>query len=239
VNNEDYTQLGHFVKHVNESSFNSFGKSNPESTLFDDDFMNAILDKNKIVKIGDWFIKINPETEKVLALSSTEESAYEGLLLETSRDIKIFATEDDVIYHLSTNTTPEDRSCGGIGSGTYNSALVTHSSTGINFRSFVKFSKYGVFFVLKAGYESDAVAGTNFNKYLEIKGPKAWRKRRPCNSNATGTHAAGSLGNKTANYYEYVFYQNVRNLNGYYFYVRANWEGQFTNWTGRNINSPY
>lgn len=207
--------------------------------LFDDDFMEAILDKNKIVKIGEWFIKINPETEKVLALASTEESAYEGLVTESNREIKLFSTQDDVIFHLATNTSPDDRACGGIGSGSYLSPLVLHPGTGEYFRSYVQFNKYGVFFVLKAGYASSIPFGTYFNKFLEIKANEAWCKRKPCGDSNIKTASAGSTGNRTANNYEYVFYQNTRNLNGFYFYVRANFEGIYTNWAGRNINSPY
>ena len=83
---------------------------------------------------------------------------------------------------------------------------------------------------------------------LEIQGPQAWMRRRPCGSGTITTHHSGER--VSGYFYRYLFeaYSKSRNLNGIYMFVRARAEitppGQptvikYTNWTGRNVNTPY
>ena len=176
-------------------------------------------------------------TETVLAISDKEENAYQALLQHSSRAIKIFDIGDDVLDHLANNTTPQDCGCGGIGGGTYESPKLTYGD--IDFWSYVKFFKAGVYFRLSGGYKSDARAYTYFSKHLEIRGPEAWSQRRPCGASKIKTRSAGTISAGYSNQYTIEQYEGVRNLNGYYFYVRAKWPGLTNQWAGRNINSPY
>jgi len=76
---------------------------------------------------------------------------------------------------------------------------------------------------------------------MEIMGPEGWCLRRPCGAGHTTTRPAGDIGLNLSTYVDYqsTFYDNVRNLNGFYLYVRLSVDGVFTTWTGGNVNSPY
>jgi hypothetical protein len=76
---------------------------------------------------------------------------------------------------------------------------------------------------------------------MEINGPEGWCQRRPCGADKITTRAAGDIGeNLNANYaYQNTFYDDVRNLNGFYLFVRLKVDGVYTTWTGANVNSPY
>ncbi len=225
------------TEYLNGTDFKSYGKKFKENSEYEERFMDAIMNEDKIVKIGEWFIYIDMPTEQVLVLSETEENAYDALLAGSNEEIKEFSTGDDVLDHLGNNSLPQDRDCGGIDGGTYPSSAQIYN--GISFWSYVKFFRAGVYFRLTGGYESNAIAYTYFNKSMEIQGPQAWCNRRPCESGTISTYPAGSISTGYNNNYVFELYENVRNLNGYYFFVRANWQGVVTNWAGRNVNSPY
>lgn len=238
VSDESENQnVDELVSYINATSFNSYGKTYGEASTYDEPFMDAIMNEEQIVKIGEWYIYIDIPSEVVLTLSETEENAYASLLNRSNRNIREFNIGDDVLVHLRDNSSPQDRACGGIGGGTYTSS--TKNYNGINFWSYVKFFRAGVYFRLTGGYESDAAAYTYFYKSLEIKNPQAWCKRKNCGSGTTTTWPAGSFSTGYDNSYVFELYENVRNLNGYYLYVRAHWPGVSTDWVGRNINSPY
>lgn len=115
VDFEDYSKVAFTVNYINSLEFNSFGKANPESELFGDEFMDAILNADQIVKIGDWFIRINPETKKVYAATSSVENAYELVARETESNSSVltFATRDNVLELLPREGMTSNKSlCG-------------------------------------------------------------------------------------------------------------------------------
>lgn len=238
VDSDDRNRIDYLIEHVNNLDFNSFNRAHADSDLLDnDDFLEAILDENSIVKIDEWFIKINLIDEVVTALKETEENAYANLLLGESRNIRTFSTGDDVIDHLENNTSPDDRGCGGVGGGTYSSNTVSIGDW--NTVAYVKFFRAGIWFRLTAG--NSPSAQYEYNMSLEVVGTEAWRKKRPCNGSSEGTSAPG-IKKSGSHTYAWQFYGGTRNLNGYYFYVRLKIDGPstlYTNWCGRNINSPY
>lgn len=239
VSDESETNnVDNITSYLQASDFNSYGKKMGENSEYDEPFMDAIMNEDKVVKIGEWFIYIDMESETVVTISDSEENAYEALLNGTGRTIRTFSTGDDVLFHLVEGTEPQDRACGGIGGGNYETAKYTYDSA-IQFWAYVKFFRAGIYYRLTGGYKSDAPAYTYFNKALEIKAPQAWCKRKNCGSGTISTWPAGVINTGYDNNYVFELYENVRNLNGYYLYVRAIWPGITTPWVGRNINSPY
>jgi hypothetical protein len=238
LNNEGVNKIDEFVNFMSTTSFESYAKVNDEK-FYDDYFMNSIMNKDKIVKIDEWFILIDPKTEKVLTLSENdEENAYEMLVNQSSHNIKEFLVGDDVIDHLVSNTMPEDRSCGGIGS--IHNSETRYIAPGVWYTGHVKFLRFGVYFTLFYGFDSNDFAGQYIPRVIEIKGTEGWWKRRPCNSNSVGTTYAGNHNMSSAVYKEnrYV-YQNVRNLNGVYLFARLKVNGVVFSYVGKNVNSPY
>jgi hypothetical protein len=239
VGEEQGNGVDDLVAYLGNSEFNSYGKINKESGIYQDEFMDAIMNAEKVVKIGEWFIYIDTELELVKAISDKETNAYQGLLTNSNRTIRIFSTGDDVLDHLAKNTSPDDRSCGGIGSFSPESSIV--SGGGVNHQAYVKFFRAGVYFKLSFGFNTNAPYPSSTTKRMEIMGPEGWCQRRPCGADKITTRDAGDIGeNLNANYsYQNTFYDNVRNLNGVYLYVRLKVDGVYTTWTGANVNSPY
>jgi len=271
IDSDDENRVDFLIEHVNNLNFNSFSKVHPNSDLLErDELLESILDENMIIKIDEWFIKINILDETVTAVSETEINAYEDLLSGQNRNIKIFSTGDDVIDHLQNNTSPDDRSCGGIGGGTYpsysapyNGQIIKTFSNGVVWRlnPYVHFFRAGIWFRLSSQYEvhryptSSSTSGgqvvsniTSENITIEmfIRSPKAWWKRRPCNSSSIGTKNSGfHYSDSVHGHGKKTIYGGIRNLNGYYLYVQG--RARYSNGTvttaspygGRNINSPY
>jgi len=239
VGDEQGNGVDDLIAYLQDSEFNSYGKINKESGIYQDEFMDAIMNAEKVVKIGEWFIYIDTELEVVKAISDKEANAYQGLLTNSNRTIKIFSTGDDVLDHLANNTSPDDRSCGGIGSYNDPSSIVT--GAGVNHYAYVKLFRAGVYFKLSFGFETNSAVPSVTTKRMEIMGPEGWCQRRPCGADKITVRDAGDIGaNLSTNYtYQNKFYENVRNLNGYYLFVRLKVDNAYTSWTGRNINSPY
>lgn len=250
---ENYA-VDELTDYLNTTSFISYGKTYGENSEYCEPFMDAIMNEDKVVKIGEWFIYIDIPTEKVLAISEKEENAYSSLLEFSNRNIKEFNIGDDVLDHLTNGTNPEERSCGGIGGGTYpaysniNNAQIIGAvgGTDIRLNCGVKMFRAGIYFRLSSLYELwPNVSGINgvFNINVEVGGPEGWRQKRPCNSGSIGTIGQNTITlNSWSRTGQATFYSGTRNLNGFYFFVRSRCTNCGTGWTpfgGRNINSPY
>lgn len=239
VDESGNNKIQEFVDFVNNSGFQSYGTLNEESE-YDNYFMDALMNKDKIVKIGEWYIYIDMSSETVLALSDSEENAYYSLLNADNRNIKTFDLGDDVLDHLQNNTSPDDRSCGGIGSVDEVSSKL-YVSSNIWYRAKVDFNRYGVFFTLGYGYESNDIAALHGNRIPEIKGPEGWWRRKPCNSSSDYSLTSGVKSSFSVNAYSDTrwVYQNTRNLNGVYLYCKLSVDGVAFDYVGVNVNSPY
>lgn len=239
---------------IDSSDFISYGKIHGQDSEFDEPFMEAILNRDRVVAIGDWLILIDYNHEEVRTIRRDEDQAYACLLAGNGNSMRRFSTGDDVLDHLVNNTMPDERSCGGIGGGIYpaytnssNAQIIGNiGGTDIRLNTGVKFFKAGIYFRLSSLYELwPNISGLNgiFNINVQVKGPEGWRMRKPCSSGTTGTIAANTItiNSSSASAYS-TFYSGTHNLNGYYFFVRAICTNCGTGWTpygGRNINSPY
>ncbi len=226
------------TNYLNSTTFKSYGKKFAETSTFDEPFMDAIMNEDQVVKIGEWFIYIDIPSEKVLAISDMEVNAYNTLITKTGRNLKEFNIGDDVLDHLENNTSPQERSCGGIGGGTYVSNTLVIGSWFTE--AYVDFFRAGIYFNLKAGAAPSSPGVATMT--IEVQGPEAWCERRPCGDDKISTSPAGAK-NSGSGMFVWPFYTNVRNLNGYYLFARlkVNLGGTiyYTNYAGRNINSPY
>lgn len=102
VDHEDYTMTDKVIEHAKTLPFEAYGQQQKKAMDFESDFIEAILNKDRIVKIGKWFIKINPTTEKVYALSDEFQSQYATLVADkpVHKNIHPFSTDEDVIALL-------------------------------------------------------------------------------------------------------------------------------------------
>ena len=239
--------------YVRTIGFDSYGSIVGENSEFDDSFIDAILNEDRIVQIGSWLIKIDRNDEKVWTVPATNADAYQGLLQESGEGVESHSTGDDVLYQLTNDGLARDRGCGGISSGLYpqeNKVFIPLQTT---LNTFVTYRRFGIYFDLHAGagYRNYfPPTNNNIHLTLQIKGPEAWRKRRPCRSRHIGRSASGDkrmgFGNTD---YSWKFYSGSRGLNGFHLFARARavilnhpslgFVYGFSDWRGRNINSPY
>jgi len=208
-------------KYINESSFKSFGKINPTSQLFDDDFMEAILDKNKIVKIGRWYVKINPEDESVFVSSSENERAYDLVLNETESNTNVykFSTGDNILEFLSSQPTDERWSwwCSedGVGSKHVSSGIMCIDNYCQNeLHGEMHFRRFGIYYSLYLKVYKDNGSGY----YMSMDLPKVYYHVK-C-GNTVGSYSVYGYGWETSNF-RYQSYQGSTNLNEIWFKGRV------------------
>ncbi|MEO0776443.1 MAG: hypothetical protein AAF146_07755, partial [Bacteroidota bacterium] len=103
------------INYTEQQNFPSYGTIKGADSEFDDAFMDAILNADRIVQIGSWLIKINPTEEKVWTVPVSNPNAYEELLAESGVGVVSHSTGDDVLYQLSSDGLAQDRGCGGVG----------------------------------------------------------------------------------------------------------------------------
>ncbi len=255
TNQVKWTRLSQFTTN---QGFQNFFTQNPIINIEDSNAMDInlgqLLNIDGVLIIGDNALKIDlPEKKVYLTALNSLASNYQSLITGDIENklISWFSTDDDIIDYLLYGFIEK---CGGISGGTYpcynNSAnaqvIGQFANIDVRLNPGVKFFKAGIYYRLSALYEliNYNINGT-YNIEIEVKGPQGWYKKRPCNSGSTGTTPASTFISSTLSAYQKTFYSGTRNLNGYYFFIRARAkkpDGTYTEWTpygGRNINSPY
>lgn len=227
------------IDYLNTTQFKSYGKKFGDESEYDEPFMDAIMNEAKVVKIGEWFIYIDAVSETVLTISANEQDAYQSLINESSETIKKFSVEDDVLDHLANNTDPQDRSCGGIGGDDFISTKVyVVGSTW--YESEMHFNRFGIYFVLKGGFDSNDLAGLGSGIELQFLAPELWCEKRPCGAGDVKTRNTAPISYSGVHQADFKFYENVKNLNGYYFYCRTKVTyasvNYYTNYVGNSVN---
>jgi hypothetical protein len=116
VDFEDYSKITFTIKYLNSlGEFHSFGEVNPESQIFDSEFMNVIVNADMVVKIGEWFIRVNPMTEKVYVSNVNSENAYDLVVNESENNVSvlIFDTHQNVLEILQGDGVAQNKAgCG-------------------------------------------------------------------------------------------------------------------------------
>lgn len=205
-----------------------------------DDFLGQLLNKDGVIQIGENIFRIDLINEKVFVLDiKSKEKDYSDLIAgnAANKNIQIFSTDDDVLDIIMDGV--QEKACGGIGGGEYVTSVVSFGNN-INCQGSVKHFRAGIYFRTTARFVP--LINDVIYTELEIKGPEAWAKKRPCNSNSV---IISSSGVKKSGYTQQLweFYSGARNLNGYYLFARIkctfNGTTKYSTWGGRNINSPY
>lgn len=228
--NDDITNQ--IIDLVNTSNFQSYNKSNNRSNYeIKDDFIASILDENRIVKIGDWFIKINPKQEVVLAIHEKENNAYNSLVKanDESNTIHKFSTADNVLEYLSHPEQINNRAlfCNddGVGARSYTNHFVGYANH--NDRIVLEHRKYGIWFKL----QTKCYVISGFNKIIRLNYTNKTYKKTCKNIVNLPT---GEVSAVMGDYYNNVISYGTRNYNKYHIKVSAQ---IFNNYTGAFIGS--
>lgn len=108
---ESFSATDAVITHSKKLPFDSYAKEENKPMNFDSEFIEAILNKDRIVKIGKWFIKINVETQLVYALSDEFEDDYRILLRNNPihKNIYQFTTHQNVMDLLADESNLNSR----------------------------------------------------------------------------------------------------------------------------------
>jgi hypothetical protein len=235
-------KIDFLTAHIKENlKFNSLASTiqNREGDAFEDEFINSILDKNNVVKIGKWYIRLNPETEKVYAVSEQITNAYELVLREdeSNSNTYTFTFDDEVLTYLADESLLNDRklfckdrrAISTSNQTSYTGIPIDGTSVGMLVKA--SYVKLGIYYALKA----KSIYGNNYTNYLHY-----WFQFDNCSynqrcgsslsnyshpwitpSNSTVTNA----GNEVR--ITYRLYSNVKQLKNYTFKVRVRCENSF------------
>jgi hypothetical protein len=218
------------------------------ANLIGDSYFEQIINKDNVVQIGTYLYLVDAEKEKVFVLPVANKSEYADLINQDTHNLNIkeYSTTQDVLY-ITQGSDGDDR-CGGVGNGTYLS-LANYFDGSTYAQAYVIHKTQGIYFSLSARAFVDGPSlPYSYTLTLEVQGPEAWRKRRPCNADDVSTSPQGGKGSIFKAAYggsgnvDWTFYSNSRNLNGYYLFARAKVDCSgtiYSEYGGRNINSPY
>lgn len=248
INNTTEQSQATFIETIQKLKFVSYAEMQENSKSGSsncDVFFAEIINSDGVVQIGDYIYKVDLLNGIVGVLNSSYSSEYDDLVaLNTSnKNIRKFTTEDDVIELAESGAESTAKSCGGIDGTEQVTSLVdfgTVSGTLRRCQGSVKHFVGGVYFRTTARFVP--ITSGIISTELEIQGPQAWAKKRPCGSGDILTSASGVKASGTTEQL-WQFYQGSRNLNGYYLFARIkctlNGTVLYSTWAGRNINSPY
>lgn len=228
--------LQEYTAKLNFKSFNSITIARENGEI--DDFVASILDENGIVKIGEWFIKLNFETESVYACSDEHWNAYELVQRENDKDVYTFTFDEEVLIYLNDPELLEergwgcsDRSANRKWSQTAIKNITIINNIQMNMQCKVRYSKYGIYFTLKA-------EGPHTTEYQPSNTPNRLRYwfqldncsyAERCGSSVTNySHpwksATSIAGGNSVTTPQYKWYSNSTKLKNFYFRVRLRCE---------------
>jgi len=201
------------TEYLNEGLFNSYGKNHPQNSEYLDPFMDAIMNLDKVVKIGEWFIYIDAPSETVRAISDEVSNAYTTLLTNTtSEDVIVMTTTDDVLDELSEGAG-QDRNgfCGESGvAARFSEANFGSPYSAIN-RAILEHRKYGVYFKIQVRIFTPAVINQVSKFYFSAKSYK--KTCQPMVNMTLGNYSTPVFSGGS---YNYVLTSGTRNFNKYW-----------------------
>lgn len=210
------------TQYLNEGLFNAYGKNHPQNSEYLDPFMDAIMNLDKVVKIGEWFIYIDAPSETVRAISDEVSNAYTTLLTNTtSEDVIVMTTTDDVLDELSEGAG-QDRNgfCGESGvAARYDQANFGVPGSDIN-RARLEHRKYGVYFKIQVRIFTPSV----INQIVKLNFVnKSYKKT--CQSMVNMSLTPYSTPVFHGGSYPYVLTSGTRNFNKYWIRISAGERG--------------
>ena len=140
------------VDFVDASDHISYGSIHGVESEFDDPFIDAILNRDRAVQIGDWLIKLDLTRGKVFTIAAELPNAYQDLLGENSTTVRVFSMEEDVLAILRGESGTAQPGGGGVG-GIDEDDLTFRAYLGGNvyaFRVEAMYHRYGIYFKIFA-----------------------------------------------------------------------------------------
>jgi hypothetical protein len=165
VDFEDYSKVAFTIKHIENMKFNSYRKLNPSSNIFGDAFIESILNKDQMVRIGEWLIHFDVANQQIDAVNSsiTKNNAIK-------QEHTTFSNTENVLEFLSNPKQLQARSknglCGESGvedrddKGWYTS--VTGGPTSDINAAWLRHKKFGIYFKLQTECTSPFIANQYF-----------------------------------------------------------------------------
>ncbi|MCT4582921.1 MAG: hypothetical protein N4A35_16025 [Flavobacteriales bacterium] len=155
---KDERKTDFLIQKIRQSNFNSYEKlmQTKSSKNSIDDFIVNILNQDNIVKIDQWYLKLNFETEKVYAVPAETTNAYQLAANEktTNGSVYEFSFEDEVITLLEEgqyqgqSTFCSDRRASSRSHLTPVHRIITHGNIYVNGELRSDYKRYGVYFTL-------------------------------------------------------------------------------------------
>lgn len=208
-------EVDKFTAYMKVTDFQSFNKLNMGSNEIDDDFVGSILNKDRIVKIGEWFILIDKPNNNVHTLHVDSENAYQSILTMSSRDIKTYSTDEDVLEYLANPEAEFDRGCSD------NAANSDNRSTGYityctNYKVKLKAAYYslGIYKKLRLEFWHKQISGNNNNTLFSLGYYYRWKQK--CRNNDANVLKTLTLWDFQDDHKELKFYSGSRALTKYY-----------------------
>ena len=213
---------------IDASDHISYGSIHGVESEFDDPFIDAILNRDRAVQIGDWLIKLDLTRGKVFTIAAELPNAYQDLLSENSTTVRVFSMEEDVLAILRGESGTAQPGGGGVG-GIDEDDLTFRAYLGGNvyaFRVEAKYHRYGIYFKIFARM-SHRYRNAKLRIDLSVENSQAWARSRPGRKSKTIWTGAGfknlvlSYDPSNGTTQKWVFYSGSRGLDGYHFFVKA------------------
>ena len=220
VDNKDYNKVDLLTKAINQSTFSSYGKTFPNDLVCDDDFTKALLNKDAIVKIEDWFIKIDMKRNLVYLIKDKNENSYSNLVSLNS-DVYVLSTEDDVLDYLKDesllNSKKKEWFCGEKGQGNGSKEKDwTEYCPNYEYKFKSSYWTIGIYKVLKLGFYHNNLGGSDDVTDFSVEYRYSYKKR--CRESGSGQmeFPTNVTYNYTSDNLVVKFYQGTRALSKYF-----------------------
>lgn len=227
VDSEDgsSTKADELSAYLKQTTFESFSTLYPDNKEIDDDFVGSILNKDRVVRIGEWFILIDKPNNNVHALNVNAENAYQDLVSMNSRDIKTYSTDEDVLEYLANPEAEFERGCSESSAPTKNvpHAWETYCS---NFKIRFKAAYYtlGIYKKLRYEFWHKQKSGNDNNTLFSMAYRYKWKKK--CKNEDADVTKSMVLWNFQGDHMELKFYTGSKSLSKYY--IGGQWSGGAT-----------
>lgn len=225
-----------------------------DASLYDSEFLQQVLNKDGIVQIGTWLIKVDMAKKKCFILDEKFSHEYQDLVSEntSNQHIQVYSTEENVLDLLANNQSSEllalnlasakttllcrDRRANEKQTGGY---TYINSERTVQLVSVVKYQSSGIYFSLQGkvkAYEYDPFAvypETIWkNKSLRLRLDYDYRLNIRCGESRSGASSVYESDNEL----NYRAYEHIRALEHYFYTIRSSAGGFSVDTPQYNIN---
>lgn len=216
VDNSDYNVIDNLEKKIKSLTYTTYKDKYPNDTIFQEHFTETLLNPDKVVKIGNWFLLIEPNTSLVYAISDEVDNCYEKLLSNNDENISAFSFDDNVLEILSNDNNNLKWGCNETSAPTANNTYHWDTYCG-NYRIKFKAAYYtiGIYKKLRIEWWHDEKWGTDDFTNFAVGYKYSWKKK--C-KNEIGQNTVNMPGYYPywGNWGEIKFYSGTKSLSKYY-----------------------